>query len=242
MICRNCNYILGGNEQFCPHCGFSTSMSAQTDPDTTKPPSIFSAEKEIDDETKQTANKIFLSADDSNIYEEPIKKGKKTAVIIALSLLLLVLCTCAFFISRKLDIAPALSALLPGESTTQQAPTTTEALVSAVTGSLEESFGVIAPEILYKPVNCHIVSNTIIPIRKGPGDFYGQTTVIDAGQQVQIIGGDVAQKDWAYIFIPSIDCYGWIKGAYLTQSDSLDEITTLIQEQTAEDTSQSPNQ
>lgn len=232
MICRNCNYILNGNEQFCPHCGFSLNNAA----DTAKPPSIFTSEKSRDDdEIKQPANRIFLSPDENLPYEENTKKGKKAAVLISLSLLLVLLCSCAVFLSKKLDISPVISSLLPSESTTKQEETT-KALVSAVTGKLEENFGILEPEILYKPINCHIATNTIIPVRKGPGDYYGQSTVIDAGQQVQVVGGDVAQKDWVYIFIPSADCYGWIKGAYLTQSDALEESTTVVEEQTDEST------
>lgn len=233
MICRNCNYILSGNEQFCPHCGFSLNNTA----DQSKPPSIFTSEKGHDnDEIKQPANRIFLSPDENPPYEESTGKGRKTAVIVSLSLLLILLCSCAVFAFQKLDISPVISSFFPDESTTAQEETTTEAPVSAVTGRLEKNFGIITPEILYKPTNCHTVSNNIIPVRKGPGDHYGQTAVIDMAQQVQIIGGSVANKDWVYIFLPSSDCYGWIKGAYLTQSDSLEESTTVVTSEESEET------
>ena len=74
MICRNCNYILSGNEQFCPNCGFSLNNTA----DQSRPPSIFTSEKDRDnDEIKQPANRIFLSPDENISYEEGSKKGKK---------------------------------------------------------------------------------------------------------------------------------------------------------------------
>ena len=237
MICRNCNYILSGSEQFCPHCGASLPVNtkeAHEQVHKASPPDIFTSEKSRDtDEIKQPSNRIFLPADETpGEYETSSSgKGKKATVIVSLCLLLVFLCTAAFFITQKLDISPVLSALAPTEELTTSAPATTQ------TAILPENFGIIAPDISYKPLNCYLTSKVAIPLKKGPDDVYATVARINAGEQLQIIGGCLLDEQWMYIYYPTKNCYGWIESAFLTPVQNLEEVT--LNEEAVDETTES---
>lgn len=233
MICRSCNYILTGSELFCPHCATPVSKKADEADTASLPPPIFTSDKPRDtDEIKQPSNRIFMSTDQTDTEEE-IPKSKKSFVLVSLTLLLVFLCGCAFFLAKKLDIAPVLSSLAP--ETTQTAPSAEDtALVTTKFSELDENYGLLPADISYKPTNCFVSSASSLPLKKGPDDTYAQITTIKVGQQLQIIGGSLLTDKWLYIYHPEEDLYGWAKAAFLSSADSLEEADEETTEQTCE--------
>ncbi len=228
MICRNCNYILSGSEQFCPNCGNSLQQSTDNTPNSSqalKPP-IFTSEKIWNEnEVNNNQNKIFMQSDEPDYPETKSGKGKKTVVILSLLILLAVLCSTAFFMFEKIDISPVISAIIPSkESQSETQQSTIPALVTTATSQVNKNFGVISPEIIYKPVNCYISGNAPLQLKKGPDNAYGLVVNLTVGQQVQIIGGSVLSNDWYYVYLPAEDCYGWINGAYLSESETIEQV------------------
>lgn len=232
MICRNCNYILTGSEQFCPHCATPVSKKDNENEASALPPAIFTSDKLRDtDEIKQPSNRIFMSPEQEST-EQDVSKGKKRLVLVSLTLLLVFLCTCAFFLAKKLDIAPVLSSLIPDTSQADVSQTESR-LVTTKVSELSENYGLLPADISYKPTNCFVSSASSLPMRKGPDDTYAQITTIRVGQQLQIIGGSLLTDKWLYIYHPEEDLYGWAKAAFLSSAESLEE-STESQEQTDE--------
>ena len=236
MICRNCNYILTGNEQFCPHCATPVTKK-DTDDSAALPPPIFSSDKHRDnDEINHPSNKIFHSPEHAD--EEDTPKSKKGAVLISLTLLLVFLCGCAVFLAEKLDISPVISSLI-SDSTKDDVTQSEEALITTRLSELDDNYGVVPADISYKPRGCFIGSSSSVPMRKGPDDAYAQITTLKVGQALQIIGGSMLTDKWLYIYHPEADCYGWVKAAFLSSADSLEESSEQGDEET---TSEVPQQ
>lgn len=231
MLCRNCNYILSGEEDFCPHCGQSCKASA---------------EKATSGKEPQTPcpqlpeDSIFSCCDCEQQPPAPTKKEKKRrggAIAIITLLIVILVSTAVFTLAQGFFPELALSALI----TTRQ-PTD---LYAQSTTDTEETFpaeeGVILPSVSFKPTAFICAASKSVSLRKGPDNSYAPLCLINYGTSLQVIGADTKESPWCYCYVPSLDIYGWLSPSYLTDTSELpknepEPETTAVTKAKAEDT------
>ncbi len=218
MLCRNCNYILSGNEVFCPHCGQAlkekeikteedeSSVPLSTLPKAKVPSSIFAGE--ITDSEEEVI--------------KPVSKRSRGAVSLVGVFVLILVIIAAFTAVQYFDLAPAISSLIASAGASSPLRETTTVPAES---EIDSSIGVIPPEISYKPTGCYVTSVRPLPLRKGPADTYAQISAVPSGTALQITGGSLSGDIFVYVYIPSSDIYGWMSAAYLSENSALDAPT-----------------
>lgn len=230
MLCRNCNYILSGTEDFCPHCGQATKTQEAETTQENEGISLNSA-------NPHTANKgssIFDIESAENEDEAPKKsKGKNKAAVTLVSMLVFILIVIALFTAADyFDLAPAISSFI-----SKQVTATDETKDTLTTqGELNGTEGMLPPQINYKPITCTVTSQKPLPLRKGPGDTYAPIGTVPYGTRLQITGGCNENDIWVYVYIPSEDAYGWLSASFLASEASLESTTLPEREEEAEST------
>ncbi len=230
MLCRNCNYILSGTEDFCPHCGQATK---------TQETEITEENESIPLKAKRPlgtdkGSSIFDIEPAENEEETPKKsKGKNKAAVTLVSMMVFILIIIAVFTAAEyFDLAPAISSFI-----SKQVTTTDETKDTPTTeGELEGTEGMLPPEINYKPVTCTVTSQKPLPLRKGPGDTYAPICTVPYGTRLQITGGCNENNIWVYVYIPSEDAYGWLSASFLASETSLESTTLPHREEESEST------
>lgn len=229
MLCRNCNHILSGEEDFCPHCGVPqklTDVSISTKEKSQE-------EKEEKDKHKEQNSSIFQS-EPVYIYTDPPKEkenGKSKGVIAFISLFVVtVLIIGIVTLGEYFQLTPVFSSLFH----TQESTTEPLSLETTASSEYDSSLGLIPPDINFKSTLCTVMSEKGLTLRKGPDNTYAEIASVTFGTRLQLIGKSLQNDLWGYVYIPSLDLYGWLLCSYLTEYSELN--TTEITEQTEKET------
>lgn len=214
MLCRNCNHNLSGEEDFCPHCGVPqklTDVSSST------------AEKSQEEErlpSGEQKSSIFQT-EPVYIYTDPPKekeKKKPKAAVAFVSLFIVTLLIIGVLtLGEYFQLTPAFSELFQ-LSASQPETTAPEVVVS---DEYDSSLGTVAPDINFRSALCTVTSEKGLPLRKGPDNAYAVIDAIAYGTNLQVIGKSLDNDLWGYVYIPSMDIYGWLLCSYLAEASAL---------------------
>lgn len=217
MTCRNCNNTLAGTEDFCPFCG-----TAQKEIEIKAVPA---EEKNVSQKPPESS--IFQN-EPVYIYSEPPKAKKdaktKVATVLVSVFLLILLIIGGLSLGQYFNLTPAFSDLL-GTLPSQEESTTP---ADTSEGEFDSSLGVVSPDINFKSTLCTVTSEKGLPVRKGPDNTYAQADFLEYGTAIQVTGKSLQNDLWVYVYIPSLDLYGWISASYISR-------TALIKEPDTED-------
>lgn len=232
MLCKNCNYILTGKENYCPNCATPlTEKASQT-------PKNQEEQQEKDRHNEQVIKgefifpekeeKSYAAQRDVRIFYEPNEpeaveqRGKRKSYGGRIMLLLFLTCAFAagaFAIADYFNLTPSvLSVITQG--------VTEEKENEAADFSHESS--IIKPDITYTPERAYIMSGEGLSLRKGPGKGYAPTATLSDLTAVIIYGGSLADKGWVYVYCGEKECYGWLDGSFLAR-DANEETTLFAQ-------------
>ncbi len=204
MICKNCNYILSGNESFCPDCGTPCERDRSYRKEEQPPQVIFSPEKE-------SASPVFAAASPVVTMERTEKKSKAGLYLIIV-LCAVILGTVLVSVTDMVDLTPVIASLFPSgedEAVTQ---------VPAAETEFNPLSGIVSPSVSYKTTTGFISSDAGQALRKGPGNSYGQIDILPSGTVIHIIGCEKTDGEWIYVYIPEMDIYGWLSSSYISTS------------------------
>ena len=212
MTCKNCNNTLSGTEDYCPYCG-----TPQKFPDI----KITSTEEKEPPPIKTTESSIFQS-EPVYIYSETPKDKKDSKTKIAVTMVSLFLLTLLFIggfsVAEYFNLTPAFSSLfstLPtNEPDTPDYEITTE-------GEFDISLGLVSPDISFRSTLCTVISEQGLPLRKGPDNAFAQIETLPDGTALQVMGKSLNNNVWVYVYIQSLDLYGWVSGSYISESSAL---------------------
>ena len=211
MTCKNCNNTLTGTEDFCPYCGTSQKTSEIK--------AIPTEEKA--DSIKLPESSIFQS-EPVYIYAEPPKEKKdtktKVATVLVSVFLLMLLTVGGLSLAQYFNLTPAFSSLFsteqPQESTSPE---------NTLESEFDNSIGLVTPDIKFKSTLCTVTSEKGLAIRKGPDNTYAQIEFLEYGTSLQVTGKSLQNDLWVYVYVPSLDVYGWISASYITRSAEIKE-------------------
>lgn len=224
MLCKNCNKPLNGSESFCPYCG-----QALTLPESQKD----SSDKKVEEneinhsgnfEISDIPENVHCSIFDSDSIDVPLsetaekkdKKRSKTAMTLVGLFVFILLAIALFTAVQYFDLLTPVLSYLKTDSTT-------EGLVSTSYSELRGDEGLLPPEINYKPEVYTVTCQGSLSLRKGPSDDYALISLVPSGMRLQITGARMNCLSWVYVYIPSLDLYGWLNAAYLTKDSTLIE-------------------
>lgn len=220
MNCKNCNNTLAGTEDYCPYCG-----TPQKFPDLNIQTSEDRGKDKIP-QPKNTENPIFQS-EPVYIYTEPPKEKKDSKTKIAVSMvsifLISLLLIGVFSLAQYFNLTPAFSSLL---STLPSEEPDTKPLETTTESEFDSSLGLVSPDISFKSTLCTVISENGLPLRKGPDNVYAQIDSISNGTSLQAIGKSLQNNLWVYVYVPSLDLYGWVSGSYISENSALREPDT----------------
>ncbi len=229
MFCKKCNYVLSGNESFCPSCGTSQKKNGEIpkEPDT-----IFTA-----DDT-DTSSGIF----DDDLPLIPQKKGSEkkkkslSSYLLALVIILTVVTASAIVLSDYFDFAPSIDTIFSAVTGEKQTDT-----ASDPTAVYDDSSATVKPEISYETNVAYVDSGADLIMRKGPAESYGAIGLFPDGTCVHITGGS-KDSTFVYVYVPEEDVYGWLDSVYLSTGspEEFTEVSTT-QKQT-ETTTEAPTE
>lgn len=226
MLCRNCNYILSGKENFCPNCG---TMPHGQPTETTEikeeifPPQVTSLNREEPvviypkHEPEKEENiqdvKIFYES----VEEDEIKEEKNKSAAGKIFLLLFLTCTLAvtaFGLADYFGITPSVKSFVQ----TLSQKKTEDDTSSAVPYSHEDS--IVEPDINYSVSDAYVMSGNGLTLRKGPDNSYAPVYSLTDLAKVHIFGGSVVSKNWVYVYCPEAESYGWLDGRFLATEEN----------------------
>lgn len=230
MLCRNCNHILTGNENFCPNCGAPplppeakkevpkeklTTYDPQNIFENEKPP-VEKPEPEKERVTKpprQSSVFTLESIDDDrdDLACKPRKKAQKNggAKILLLIFTLCIISAAAFLFADYFQLTPAISSFF------KQSALHSDGNVSSDAQTFNRASGIVDPEINYAMSTAFVSPLKGLAMRKGPADSYAPVCILPNSAQVQIFGGSLTQENWVYVYCPLKECYGWINSSFL---------------------------
>lgn len=242
MLCKNCNYILTGKENYCPNCASPLTEKASQTPEKKE-------EQKEDKHNEQVIKREFIFPEsdaksyetqrdmrifyEANEPEEVSARQKKKGYGGRIMLLLFLTCAfsaAAFAFADYFGITPSVVSSLV------QGAVSTETTASAF--SHESS--IIKPDITYTPERAYIMSGEGLSLRKGPGKGYAPVDTLGDLTMVVIYGGSLVDAGWVYVYCAEKECYGWLDGSFLARDSS--ETTTLFAENADEDTEESTSQ
>ncbi len=213
MLCRNCNYILNGEEAFCPHCGQAVKPQEKENKEAEKNISLHITENP---QTKKRASIFEEESVEINSPEDEKESKKSKGAIAVISVFVLILAAVAVFASLEyFDLVPAIASYI---SERASSPDSSAALTTS-SSELSGSEGMVPPEINYKPSLHTVTSQKPLSLRKGPDDAYAPIAYVPHGSRLQIVGGCLNSNSWVYVYIPSEDIYGWLSASYLMQEN-----------------------
>lgn len=224
MLCRNCNNNLSGEEDFCPHCGVPQKL---TDVSSSKD------SKSHEEKNAPKRESPIFQSDPVYIYPDTAtapKKSKGPFIFISVFIVTLLIIG-TLTIADYFQLTPAFSALFTPESTTAE-PLTDN---SNTPQDYDSYLGTISPEISLKSTLCTVTSQRGLTLRKGPDNAYAKIEAIPFGTALQVIGKNTLNDIWAYVYIPSLDLYGWVSGSYITENSVLESLTSAESEEEEEE-------
>ncbi len=226
MLCRNCNYILSGEEAFCPHCGQALKeKEIKTNEDESSVPLSTLPRARV---SSTIFDSEITDSEEEAVKSAPTKRSRSAISLVSVFVLILVI-TAVFTAVQYFDLAPAISSLIASAGTSSGLRETTTVPSES---EISSNIGVIPPEISYKPTVFTVTSKGPLPLRKGPSDTYAQISAVPSGTLVQVTGGSLSSDIFVYAYIPSSDIYGWLSAAYLSESSALDAPTLPEKEET----------
>jgi len=222
MICRNCSFILQGSEKFCPNCGADCSLKQKTEKaeelQPPAPPSIFFTSPNQQSQQSDTGHKIFSEEDDDR--EEILRPKKSRAKPVLITLLLAVILLVGGFTAMEyFNLAPAIVNYLETGLTEPKSESDKTINSDKVEAEYPADKGILSPDISYKPAVCYVVSDSSLPLRKGPDEAYAPVVYLPSGSQVQVIGSSAVYENWVYAFFPPEEKYGWISASFLSDTE-----------------------
>ena len=212
MLCSNCNYILSGEEAFCPHCGQAIKMQEIKKDEEAENDIVINVTDLPSPKGKST---IFdQEPTEGSAYEAEEPQGKKSRgglVVISLFVLILV-ATAVFTCLEYFDLAPVIASYISEKTSSPE----DNALITTAS-ELSGTEGMLPPEISYKPVIHTVTCVKPLPLRKGPDEGYAPVGYVQHGTRLQVTGGCLANDRWVYVYIPAKDAFGWLDASYLMQ-------------------------
>lgn len=233
MLCRKCNYILTGKENFCPNCGTMPLDAAPPYPTVKKldsPPKsegekTATEQKKVSDSlfsednqsfTAPSNMKIFNIDNDDEEHEELSPKMKKdenkrgaVGKIFLLLFICCVLAVTAFGLADYFGITPRISRLVNGLVSDGSANQ------ESTVGAFSHDSTVVEPEINYRMKTAYVFSGKGLSLRKGPSNSFAPLHNLTDLTQVKIFGASIANPNWVYVYCPEKECYGWLDGGFL---------------------------
>lgn len=233
MLCKNCNYILTGKENFCPNCAapLKDKTSEAKECEENKEEKNIRQDKygtEIiskklifpEGESKKTTEKkpvsFFMEEDDMKSKEAEIRPRSYAGKIMFLLFLTCVFIVGAFTVADYFGITASVVNLINSD-----ADETTQALYN------HES-SIINPDFNYVPETAYVMSGKGLPLRKGPGKNYASVAELEELTAVTVYGGSFAQEEWVYVYCNEKGSYGWLDGSFLAKDEN-EEITTVVE-------------
>lgn len=237
MLCRNCNYILSGEEDFCPHCGQALKSQASDEKNAIIKDIPLTAGKEAE---SAYASSIFESepeVPDENTSTNQKKSSRSAKSLVALFAVILI-AIAGFAAAEYFNLTPAIASFIASVSE-NNAVNDNNTNTSNLSTDVPADTGLVAPEINYKPAIFTVTSKKALPLRKGPSDNYAQLDSAGQSTQLQVIGGCLSNDNWVYVYIPAKDIYGWLNASYLSADSALESTTLLPPKEEPESTSPS---
>lgn len=241
MLCKNCNYILTGKENFCPNCALpqkENSLSAHDESREQK-----SEKNEESTEKEKAVQQLFFSEEEGRkksgerpvrIFTEPEEelfqhRDRRKNKGYGGKILLLLFFTClfaagAFVVADYFDLTSQVVNLIAAKPSSSQEQT-------------EEFYrhekGVVKPDVNYSPVTAYVMSGSGLVLRKGPDKSFAPLTGLPEMSAVQVCGGSIEDDEWVYVFCESSGHYGWLDCRYLAKGE--EEKTTLFAENVSDE-------
>ncbi len=226
MLCKNCNYILTGKENYCPNCAAPLSERPLQMPEAQQDV------REKDEHKEQILKKEFIFPEKEDRYpelrrqsrifcedsEEREEKNAEKKKSYAGRIMLLIFMTCAitagcFAVVDYFNLTSAVSGFLNAQTTTEAASST-----SSDVGYSHES-SIIKPDITYTPERAYIMSGEGLTLRKGPGKSFAPVTNLSDLTAVAVYGGSLSSEGWVYVYCDEKECYGWLDGSFLAMGE-----------------------
>ncbi len=232
MLCKNCNYILSGKENFCPNCASplrGEKLPAPEQPPEEKVPvheeNIISKEYVFPQEETKESNKqpqlhIFSDSDDNGEETQPERKKSYGGRILLMLFLICALAAASFAVIDYFDLTSSVFSFTGGEAQTEEKET--EA------GLFNHKSSVVKPDISYTPSTAFIMSGQGLTLRKGPDKGYAPLANLSDLTQVEIYGASASAEGWVYVYCSEYACYGWLDGSFLAKAET--ESQTLFAE------------
>ena len=221
MNCHNCKNPLKGDEDFCPRCGAPQKF---TDTDSASKESRESGVPPIKENSIFQSEPVYIYTD-TPPKEIAHKKPKFTILLVSL-FILTVLGIGAVSLGQYLKLTPVFSELFPSQSVTEESTTT------APSEEDETVMGIILPDINLKTASYTVTAEQGLPLRKGPDNAYAVVGNIPYGTVLHLVGKNINNNLWAYVYVPSEDLYGWVMASYITDSTLLPDTDTTEEKQT----------
>ncbi len=229
MICRNCSFILQGSEKFCPNCGTDCSSKQKTEKteevQPPSPPSIFFSSPAQQNLRSDTESRIFAEEEEEREEVSKPKKSRAKAVLAAL-LTAVILIVGGFTAIEYFNLAPAIVNYLEAGATTKESQPDKAINSDKAEEEYPSDKGIISPDINYRPTVCYVVSDSSLPLRKGPDEAYAPVVYLPSGSQVQALGASATYESWVYAFFPAEEKYGWISASFLSDAELPEAETT----------------
>lgn len=222
MLCKNCNYILTGKENFCPNC--ASPLNEKTVP--AQKNGTYENPKEVKTKRDEQRESVFIKKDEkyaddgamSIFYdmhekeEKPVSKNKSYAGRIFLLLIIVCALTATTFaVADYFELTPAVfRSISPSrekdEVTTQD--------------YYRHENSIVKPDVSYSPVTAFVMSGEGVMLRKGPGNSYAPLEKVNDLSVVEVYGTSLTDKKWVYVYCAEKESYGWIDGSFITAKEN----------------------
>lgn len=223
MLCHNCSYILSGKENFCPNCGTmpygQIKETESKKSETQKDEPCITPDSYPPYSPARPVATVPVQVKGSDIFDEPEEereKEEKPSVpknpVGKIFVLLFITCTLAvtaFGLADYFGITKTVSAFVHSLSQKNE----NEIQVQAEPYRKETS--VVQPDINYSPSTAYILTGNGLTLRKGPAHSFAPLYNLTDLTMVQILGGNVINISWVYVYCPEKECYGWLDGSFL---------------------------
>lgn len=221
MLCKNCNYILSGKENFCPNCASpvkSEKTAEAEDLKVEKVPvheeNIISKEyifPKVRDEENKNQPKMNIFSDDSEKDEDTEVRNSKSY---GGKILLLLFLTCAFTaasfaVADYFDLTSSVFSFI-GSGAESKEKETSESLFN-------HKSSVVKPDISYAPSVAFVMSGKGLTLRKGPGKSFAPLANLSDLTEVKVYGASASEESWVYVYCSDCESYGWLDGSFLAR-------------------------
>lgn len=232
MLCKNCNYILTGKENYCPNCAAPLKKEP---PDTVKDEpekpaediqdDVFIGKKYVFPEARSEEFKqqkpmhIFADLPEGE-EERPQQKKSYGARIVLLLFLTCAFAVGAFAVIDYFDITSSVFSFISSSAQPKEKETS-ESLFN-------HNSSVVKPDISYTPSAAYVMSGKGLTLRKGPDKSYAPLANLSDLTEVQVYGASASQEEWVYVYCSETGSYGWLDGSFLARDAAQQEALPAI--------------